>query len=193
MAVLDTPMDMNHLRHISPGRSRLLRTTILCAVVVTTLCSSQANTLMTPAQNQLPEVAWNLPSAEENQGINAVLATYTSSVSDGNSQRFESQLLDLKIPFAGVWGDMAASTNLTTIQDYAGFKKSIFESGKKFKQRFSNIKIEQIGAVAQVSLDYETALKESSYDGKGWKVMHLLKVEGHWKIASEFFTGYPPR
>lgn len=183
---------MAHLRHISAS-SRLVRKTLLCALFITTLCSSQANTLMTPAQNQPPEAAWNSPSAQENQSINALLTTYTSSVSDGNSQRFESQLLDLKIPFAGVWGNMAASANLATVQDYAGFKKSIFESGKKFKQRFSNIKIEQMGPVAQVSLDYETALKESSYDGKGWKVMHLLKVDGQWKIASEFFTGYAPR
>ena len=135
--------------------------------------------------------SWNAPSTAELQRINAVLETYTRSVSDGDAQRFESQLLDLKIPFAGVRGDLAASATLATVQDYAGFRKAIFESGKRFKQRFSNIKIEQVGDLAQVSLDYETALKESDYDGKGWKVIHLLKVAGRWKIASEFFTGYP--
>ena len=64
-------------------------------------------------------------------------------------------------------------------------------SGKRYKQRFSNVKIEQVGLLAQVSLDYETALQEEDFSGKGWKVLHLLKVGGHWKIASEFYVGYP--
>jgi hypothetical protein len=179
--------------HTSSSRRRVLRKVLPSALAIAAICSSQANPLMTPTPNQPPHASWNSPSEEEAQRINAVLTTYARSVSQGNAQLFESQLLDLKIPFAGVWGEMAASANLATIQDYAGFRKSIFESGKTFKQRFSNIKIEQIGPVAQVSLDYETALKESDYDRKGWKVIQLLKVEGQWKIASEFFTGYTPR
>jgi len=175
---------MNHLANTSSGRGRPWRKALLCAVVLVAFHSSRTSAFMTPD-------SWNSPSAAEQKAINALLETYTSSVSDGDAQRFESQLLDLKIPFAGVWNDLPASANLAAIQDYAGFRKSIFESGKKFKQRFSNIKIEQVGSVAQVSLDYETALKEASYDGKGWKVIHLLKVEGRWKIASEFFTRYP--
>ncbi len=165
---------------------------LLCAVAMAGICSSHAHTPMT-SQNppSLPQPAWNLPSEEERERINALLAAYTSSVSDGDAKRFESLLLDLKIPFAGVRDDIAAGSGLSQIQDYAGFRKSIFESGKKFKQRFSHIKIEQVGSLAQVSLDYETALKEEDYAGKGWKVIHLLKVDGHWKITSEFFTRYP--
>jgi hypothetical protein len=160
------------------------RQALLCAVVLVALHSSRTSAFMTPD-------SWNSPSADERRRIDALLDTYTSSVSDGDPQRFESQLLDLKIPFAGVWSELAAPAHLNTVQDYAGFRKSIFESGKQFKQRFSNIKIEQVGPVAQVSLDYETALKDAAYDGKGWKVMHLLKVDGRWKIASEFFTRHP--
>ncbi|WP_157597720.1 MULTISPECIES: nuclear transport factor 2 family protein [unclassified Rhizobacter] len=181
---IDSTTRMNRLATTSSGRSRLSRKALLCAVVLVALHSSRTSAFMTPD-------AWNFPSADERQRIDAVLETYTSSVSAGDSQRFESQLLDLKIPFSGVWSELPASANLVTIQDYAGFRKSIFESGKQFKQRFSNIRIEQVGSVAQVSLDYETALKDAAFDGKGWKVLHLLKVDGRWKIASEFFTRYP--
>ena len=77
------------------------------------------------------------------------------------------------------------------MQDYAGFRKAIFDSGRKYQQRFSNIRIEQLGNLAQVSLDYQTALQGEAYEGRGWKVLHLLKLDGQWKIASEFYTGYP--
>jgi hypothetical protein len=177
---------MNRLANPFSGRRRPWRQALLCAVVLVALPSSRTSAFMTSD-------SWNSPAADEQQRIHAVLETYTRSVSDGDAQRFESQLLDLKIPFAGVRGELASSADLGTVQDYAGFRKAIFESGKQFKQRFSNIKIEQVGDLAQVSLDYETALKEADYDGKGWKVIHLLKVAGRWKIASEFYTPYRSR
>lgn len=82
---------------------------------------------------------------------------------------------------------------LKSIQDYRGFRTAIFDSGKKFQQRFTNVKIEQVGNLAQVSLDYETATQGEQYAGKGWKVIQLIKFKGQWKIASEFFTGYPDK
>lgn len=135
----------------------------------------------------------NMASAEDNIKINTLLSNYTRSVTEGDRKFFESQLLDLNIPFAGV-----ASRNtfpkpleLKSVQDYASFRKGIFESGNKLQQRFSNIKIEQVGNLASVSLDFETGLQGTPYEGKGWKVLHLLKLNGEWKIVSEFYTGYP--
>lgn len=182
----ETRMPMSLPAAPSPRRAAAWPLVLLGAVLLAALPASRTNALMTPD-------AWNSPSADEQQRIHAVLDTYTRSVSEGDAQRFESQLLDLNIPFAGVRGELAASADLSTIQDYAGFRKAIFESGKRFKQRFSRIKIEQVGELAQVSLDYETALQDEAYDGKGWKVIHLLKVAGQWKIASEFYVSYRSR
>lgn len=135
----------------------------------------------------------NLPTPEDSISINQLLANYTNSVSGGDRVLFESQLLDVNIPFSGIGSKAGslANADLKGIQNYAGFRKAIFENGEKFKQRFSNVKIEQLGNLAQVSLDYETALQGSEYSGKGWKVIQLIKVNDRWKIASEFFTGYP--
>ncbi len=137
---------------------------------------------------------FNAPTAQDSIEIHALLANYTDSVSMGDRARFESQLLDLQIPFAAVPVKAGAkAVDLKSIQDYAGFRRAIFDGGQQFQQRFSNVKIEQLGNLAQVSLDYETALRGAAYEGKGWKVLELIKVNGQWKIASEFFTGYPAR
>jgi len=53
-----------------------------------------------------------------------------------------------------------------------------------------NIKIEQDADLAQVSLDFVTTLDATGSSGYGWKILHLLKIRGNWKIASEFYTGY---
>jgi len=135
--------------------------------------------------------AGNAPDAADARGIKALLTAYTQSVSQGDRARFESQLLDTHIPFYGVGGGRLKDVGLATIQDYAGFRQAIFDGGVQFKQRFSNVSIEQVGNLAQVTLDYETAKQDEAYEGKGWKVMQLIKVGGQWKIASEFFTGYP--
>jgi len=135
----------------------------------------------------------NRPTAADDAAIRHLLDTYTNSVSTGDRAAFESQLLDLAIPFSAVKQGAHAidKSGLAAVQDYAGFRKAIFDSGRKYQQRFSNIRIEQLGNLAQVSLDYQTALQGEAYEGRGWKVLHLLKLDGQWKIASEFYTGYP--
>jgi len=134
----------------------------------------------------------NEPKAQDEAAIRELLANYTASLSTGNRGAFESQLLDLNIPFSHVKGGAGVVNNpgLAMFQDYADFKKIIFGGGKRYQQRFSNIRIEQVGNLAQVSLDYQTALVGDPYEGSGWKVMQLIKLNGQWKIASEFFTGY---
>jgi hypothetical protein len=161
----------------SHGTAIMSKTNVVMAVLAALLLAGPAS-------------AVNLPNQEEAAKINQLLANYTRSVSDGDRALFESQLLDVNVPFFGVQRKAGPQT-LKAAQDYAGFRKAIFESGKKFKQRFSNVTIEQVGNLAQVSLDYETAYESEAYDGKGWKVIHLIKTDGGWKIASEFFTGYP--
>ncbi|WP_254073687.1 hypothetical protein [Burkholderia sp. S171] len=76
-------------------------------------------------------------------------------------------------------------------RNYAAFNAVIFASGSRFHQQFHNVKIEQVGALAQASLDYVTTEDATGSVSYGWKVIHLLKVSGNWKIASEFYTGYP--
>ena len=124
--------------------------------------------------------------------INELLDTYTRSVSTGNRAQFEQLLLDEKIPFFGLPGHLPHSfvPGLASVQNYAGFRKAIFESGVHYAQTFSNVKIEQDGDLAQVSLDFETRRVASGGGGRGWKTLQLLKVDGRWKIASEFYTGY---
>ena len=53
------------------------------------------------------------------------------------------------------------------------------------------MRILQDGALAQVSLDFVTVDAGTEKGGYGWKTIELLKVGGGWRIASEFFTGYP--
>ena len=128
----------------------------------------------------------------DDQAIRQVLDNYTQSVSSGNQALFESQLLDEKIPFFGLGGtlDPDFKPGLASVQDYASFRKGVFESGTKFKQRFFNVKIEHDGDLAQASLNFETIRTESGDGGQGWKTLQLLKVAGHWKIVSEFYTVY---
>jgi len=40
------------------------------------------------------------------------------------------------------------------------------------------------------SLNFLTQRLPDGGAGLGWKVLHLLKVRGQWKIASEFYTVY---
>lgn len=125
----------------------------------------------------------------DRQAIEHVLETYTQSVNTGDRARFESILLDPDIPFSSA--DAATRPDdkgLLSTRHYADFKAAVFDSGERFDQRFYNVRIEQDGDLAQVALDFVTLRKGSGRGGHGWKVLHLLKVRGDWKIASEFYT-----
>lgn len=130
------------------------------------------------------------PQDPENQRIHEVLQAYTRCVSQGDRAGFERLLLDTAIPFLGVRGALPAdfAPGLPAVQGYAGFRQSVFESGRKYAQRFHDIRIERDGDLAQASLKFETRLVELGGGGQGWKILQLLKVRGEWKIASEFYT-----
>ncbi len=164
----------------------------LASLIITCLLLCIANVRGATPTQAAAAATRNAPKAQDEVAIRKLLSNYTTSLSTGNRKAFELQLLDLDIPFSHVNGGAGAVHNpsLAIFQDYAGFRKIIFDGGKRYQQRFSNIKIEQVGNLAQISLDYQTALLGDQYKGSGWKVMQLIKLNGQWKIASEFFTGY---
>jgi hypothetical protein len=83
--------------------------------------------------------------------------------------------------------DAPAFPAATATSHYESFHKAVFD-GSPFTQRFRDIHIQQDGALAQVSLVFvNTTTTRSTW---GWKTMQLLKLDGHWKIAAEFFTGH---
>ncbi|MFZ6710872.1 hypothetical protein [Undibacterium sp. TC9W] len=148
---------------------------------------------VTAANTEIPD--WNIPAKQDDQQLRLILANYVQAFSNGDRVLFESQLLDLNIPFSYIPDNINGNKkyDLQSVQKYADFRKSVFESGSKLKQRFSNIKIEQLGSLAQISLDYESAGRDQDYQGKGWKVIQLIKINQQWKIASEFYNGYPDK
>jgi hypothetical protein len=127
-------------------------------------------------------------STADYQAIETLLASYTRCVTEHDEASFRALLLDEKIPFADV-EESAASNNPPDLRQYEGFRQSVFASGQRFRQRFYNVRIEQHGALAQVSLDFVTEQGSGKRgSATGWKVLQLVKVGGRWKIASELYT-----
>ena len=125
--------------------------------------------------------------------IQEVLQAYTSSVSSGDRARFEKLLLDPDIPFFGLDDNRVppgGAVTLRSVQQFADFRKAVFESGNKYTQRFFNVKVECDGDLAEVSLNFETRLVGTDKGAQGWKILHMLKVNGQWRIASEFYTAF---
>ena len=118
--------------------------------------------------------------------IGALLATYTKAVSTKNQQLFETLLLSKTIPFSSV-SDAVGGPGDDHTRNYEAFRKGGFE-GAAFTQRFRDIHIQQDGAFATVSLVFiNTSAASSDW---GWKSMQLLRIDGRWRIASEFYTGH---
>jgi len=155
---------------------------IVLALAVSACASEQSPTY----------IGTHITTDQDRQAILDVLNTYTRAVNTGDQALFESQLLDQKIPFFGLGGTLPPSfePRLASVQDYASFKQGFPKSGQGFNQRFYNIHIEQDGDLAQASLNFENAPIDDSGAANGWKTIQLLKVAGHWKIASEFYTVY---
>lgn len=123
----------------------------------------------------------------DRQAIEAVLDTYTKAVSTKNKALFETLLLNKSIPFSGVGPKGVSNSAPGATEQYEAFRKGVFD-GTPFTQRFQDIHIDQDGPLASVSLVFvNTAPDGSSW---GWKTLQLLKVDGQWKIASEFYTGH---
>jgi len=165
------------------------RTYAFCAFA---LCLSAAS-FATSAQDIPDVVGKHQNDPAEKKAIEHVLSIYTTSVSNGDEAAFSSILLNDQVPFSSTGElhlDKAEPAHLQTSR-YARFKQGVFESGKKYRQQFYHVRIEQDGALAQVSLDFITRDARSHDGGYGWKSLTLLKLNGQWKIASEFYTVYP--
>jgi hypothetical protein len=124
---------------------------------------------------------------EDRTAIERLLSDYTTAVSSRNQALFESLLLNKDIPFSAVSQAVQAKGADHGTQNYDAFRKGVFE-GPAFQQRFQDVRIDQDGALAQVSLVFVNT--DPSGSSWGWKTMQLLKIDGRWKIASEFFTGH---
>ncbi|MEO7430618.1 MAG: nuclear transport factor 2 family protein [Dokdonella sp.] len=143
------------------------------------------------AAEKIPRyVSVHQTSPDDRRAIETVLSTYTRSVSTGDESAFEALLLDKDIPFSstdellGPGGDPAH----VDTRRYERFRKSVFASGTHYAQTFHNVRIEQDGPLAQVSLDFVTRIRGTRKGGYGFKTLHLVKTHGQWKIASEFYT-----
>jgi hypothetical protein len=96
--------------------------------------------------------------------------------------------LNKEIPFSDVSSATKAGGADHGTQHYDSFKRAVF-GGPAFTQRFQDVHIDQDGPLAEVSLVFvNTSAQGSSW---GWKTLLLLKVNGQWKIASEFYTSHP--
>ena len=124
---------------------------------------------------------------DDRAAIRALLATYADAVSRKDEARFETLLLSKDIPFAYVPAAPTGS-DPSSWRDYDGFRRGVFE-GAPFTQRFREVRIRQHGALADVDLVYLNEDRQGVHPG--WKAMQLVKVDGRWKIASEFFTDLP--
>jgi ketosteroid isomerase-like protein len=131
-------------------------------------------------------------NAEDISAIARVLDTYTRAVSSGDEKAFVELLLDEQVPFMATSGLSKAGADAEPVDThrFAGFRQAVFHGGKKLEQQFYNVHIEQDGPQAQASLDFVTKEAGTQDGSYGWKTVQLLKVNGQWKIASEFFTAY---
>lgn len=161
---------------------------------ILTLTIASTMTMTNPATAAVPSPvdfqSHYLSSAEDKQAIARLLNSYTTSVSTGDGKTFATLLLDEQVPFMAVRGvaDIANTGASIDTRRYADFRQGVFSSGRKLEQAFYNVDIKQDGALAQVSLDFVTKEAGTQKGGFGWKLLHLLKINGHWKIASEFYT-----
>ena len=132
-------------------------------------------------------------SPADDAAIHQLLDRYRAAVKAGDEKAFAALLLNEHVPFTGVSSSALAkaSPGGVDIQRYADFRSAIFGSAQRYEQRFDNVRILQDGALAQVSLDFVTVDAGTDNGGYGWKTLELLKVGGDWRIASEFYTGYP--
>ncbi|MBC7666684.1 MAG: hypothetical protein H7276_23330 [Caulobacter sp.] len=141
---------------------------------------------------QAQAASTSVPSSFESTGVDrlaieALLDTYTRSVSTKDQALFETLLLDKQIPFSDVYSAIDAPDGPAATHHYDAFRRGVF-GGPPFTQKFQDIHITQDGPLAQVSLVFvNTSPAGTSW---GWKTLQLLKASGHWKIASEFYTGH---
>lgn len=126
--------------------------------------------------------------APDHAAIAQVVDSYRQFVGAGDRKGFETLLLDKAIVFSSVSAHQPVADS-NVLKNYASFDQGVFSGAYPYRQHFSNVKIEQVGPLAQVSLTFTV----ERLDGKGrvdtgWKILQLVKSDGAWKIASELYT-----
>jgi len=149
----------------------------IAVTLLLALLMSEASSASQPA-----DISRSDPAA-----IKVLLATYTRAVSTKDQSLIETLLLNKAIPFSYIPANGVPISDHGT-EKYEVFRKGVFE-GAAFTQRFEDVRILQHGGVADVTLVFVNTTTKSST--RGWKSMQLLKIDGSWKIASEFFTDFP--
>jgi hypothetical protein len=140
------------------------------------------------AQASSPPTSSNFESTgEDRAAIETLLETYAHAVSTKNQALFETILLNKEIPFSDVYSATKSNGAVGSTSNYDRFRRGVF-SGEPFTQKFQNVHIAQDGLLADVSVVFVN--KTADETSWGWKTLQLLKVGGHWKIASEFYTGH---
>lgn len=160
---------------------------LFCGLALATLTTAPVL-----AETEAPAyLSQHLTNATDEAAIRAVLSTYTSAVSTHDQKAFEALLLNDQVPFSSTSSAVGpkADPNAIETRRYSEFRKAIFESGVRYSQQFYNVRIEQDGPLALASLDFVTREADSGRGGYGFKTIQFLKVQGQWKIASEFYTG----
>lgn len=157
-------------------RLQTIRTAVLaCAAFVAAVPASAAPTASPPQAFD--------STGSDRRAIQALLDAYTQAVSTKDQAAFEALLLTKTIPFSYV--PAGAPVAQAGMAHYEDFRHAVFE-GAPFTQRFTNVRIDQDGSLANVTLVFiNTDAKGESW---GWKTLQLLKTPAGWKIASEFFT-----
>ena len=152
--------------------------TILFAAATSCLAAEPASTPIPPGFAS---------TGADRSAIEALLESYTRAVSTKDQPLFETLLLNKDIPFSDAGSAIKGKGADGGTRRYESFRRGVFE-GPAFTQKFQDVHIVQDGPLADVSLVFvNTATDGSSW---GWKTLQLLKVDGQWKIASEFYTGH---
>jgi hypothetical protein len=160
----------------------------ICAAIFT-ISLLGANLAVAAPPPPPPAASIPRPNSSDRQAIEALLATYTRCLNEHDEAGFRALLLDTRIPFADVQAQPGAG-DPPDLHHYEAFRRAVFASGLRFRQRFYDVRIEQHGPLAQVSLVFVTEQLSGRNKGSstGWKVLQLVKVGDRWKIASELFT-----
>lgn len=148
-----------------------------------------AGALLAVAAASIPLGAAQDTRAPDHDAIALVLENYRSAVTRGDEALFLTTLLDDQIPFHAVRDASSPQTSLNSQQTRGAteFLRSVFHSGRRYQQRFDDVRIQQDGTLAQATLRFVTQRDDGS-GGAGWKTLTLVNVGGQWKIASEFYT-----
>jgi hypothetical protein len=159
------------------------RIPVCIGILITSLIAAHPAAGAPPLQAPAQSV-----QSADHQAIEALLAAYPRCLTNDDEAGFRALLLDDNIPFAMV-KTSAAGEGPLDLRHYEDFRKAVFLSGQRYKQRFYNIRIEQHGPLAQATLNFVTERVSGKPDSvTGWKVLQLVKVGGNWKIASELYT-----